>query len=342
MFTIPSFHTSLRRIDFNKYTILKYVKPLTTPELGVFRSIVKYNDDIVCVSPPRSISISDFMATYPIESTLIDEFIDGTMVNAFYTDSWRICTKSNIGATSGYFDGSPCFADMFWEAAAFAGIRLDELDRKYIYSFVVQHPQNRIVCPVELNLYLIKVYEIRGNDVHEMPRPHIAKLPEQVHCESYDQLHDLATFLSYTKRGFMLHAPDGTRSKLIGHAYSNVLALRGNTPSMRFRILELRGNRDKLDQLLMYYPEFKHRATTTIQSVLRFANELYTKYLECFKQKLKPLRDYPSEIKQHLYALHNLYVTTYVPVVKRTVLEYVGKLHAAQLCAVFNAKKTVF
>lgn len=342
MFTIPKAHTGLRHIEFGKYTILKYVKPLTNPQLGAYRSIVKYDNEIVCVSPPQSIPISDFIATYPIELTLIDEFIDGTMVNAFYTDTWRICTKSNVGATSGYFEGSPCFADMFWEAASFAGIQLDELNRKYVYSFVVQHPQNRIVCPVELNLYLIKVYEIRGNDVHEMPRPRIAKLPEPIKCESYNQLHDLATFLPHTSRGFMLHAPDGTRSKLIGHEYSNVLALRGNNPSMQFRILELRGKRDELDQLLIYYPEFKHRAENTIKAVLRFANELYTKYLECFKQKLTPLREYPTEIKQHLYVLHNLYITTYVPVVKRTVLEYVAKLHAAQLRDVFNAKKTIF
>ena len=330
MFTL-SISSSLRTIEFDKHTILKYEKPCVR-DVDVFRSVVKYDNRFVSVAPPRSIELDKFKQLYSFEDVFVDEFIEGTMVNLFYSDKWRICTKCNVGATNGFFDGAPCFADMFWEAAT--GIALNELDIRYVYSFVLQHPQNRIVCPVELNLYLIKVYEIRGVNVIEMPRPNIAKTPAIINFESYDALHFAASTLPYMSKGFMLHAPDGKRSKVFSEDYLKVSALRGSNASMKFRILELR-NSPKLEYLMNYYPEYNAlRATTTI-AVRKFTNDLYSMYIDCFKMKSKPFNEFPREFKHHLQELHQSYTATWpVPIHKSRVVDYVSNLHASQLCIV--------
>ena len=50
---------------------------------------------------------------------------------------------------------------MFSEASEKNNFNMNQLDKKYNYSFVLQHPRNRIVVPFSKpQLYLVKVYEI--------------------------------------------------------------------------------------------------------------------------------------------------------------------------------------
>ena len=96
--------------------------------------------------------------------TFAEEFIEGTMINVFYDmdiEKWQIATKSNIGAKVSFFDTSPSFAQMFREACVANNFQLDKLDKKYSYTFILQHPHNRIVMPIIYpTLYLLKVYKI--------------------------------------------------------------------------------------------------------------------------------------------------------------------------------------
>ena len=59
------------------------------------------------------------------------------------------------------------FRDMFLEASYENNMSFNLLDKKYSYSFVVQHPENRIVVPFKKpQLYLVAVYSIiNDNDV---------------------------------------------------------------------------------------------------------------------------------------------------------------------------------
>ena len=89
------------------YSVIKYIKENLTLDnvgiLGLYRSvIVKKNSwQIVCVSPPKSISPEVFMATYDPSSIVAEQFIEGTMINVFWDmdgDGWMVNTKSKVGA----------------------------------------------------------------------------------------------------------------------------------------------------------------------------------------------------------------------------------------------------
>jgi hypothetical protein len=330
MFSLPV-PENVRRTQFGDLSLLKYTKPLQNPAMGVYRSVVVCGDQVLCVAPPRAMPLADFMATYPFASIRVDDFVDGTMVNVFFKDQWQLCTKSNIGASNGFLEGAPSFAAMFMEAAVAAQLDLDTLDRNCVYSFVLQHPQNRIVTPVKSPaLVLVKCYRISGNDVTEESR--MLPAPWPVNAESYDQLLAWAKTMPYINKGFMLHAPDGTRAKILGEAYLHVSAIRGSDASLKFRVLQLR-DRPELVEFLAYYPEVRVLAADTTASVRRFTNELYSMYLDCFRAKTKPLAEYPREFKPHLYALHQLYLGQWpTPIHKKRVVEYVATLAAAQLC----------
>ena len=171
-------HLIINKFD-SQFYIVKYNK-LYKKQLNstakLFRSIVFKHDKCVCFSPPKSISIDNFRKKHKICDVKIEEFIDGTMINLFYdeTYNWQICTKSTIGGNSNFnLDSKYTYREMFIEAMKKVNLNLDYLDIRFCYSFIMQHPKNRIVsvCASPL-LYLVAVYEIinsnKGISIEEL------------------------------------------------------------------------------------------------------------------------------------------------------------------------------
>ena len=79
------------------------------------------------------------------------------------TGWWEISTRNTVGATSSFYKGKnpKTFRDMFLEAASEVNLDLCVLDKRYCYSFILQHPENRIVVPFKKSmLYLAGIYAI--------------------------------------------------------------------------------------------------------------------------------------------------------------------------------------
>ena len=74
-------------------------------------------------------------------------------------DKWEIATRSNIGANC-RFNNHKTFREMFFEAAEAKGFTFDLLEKDYSYSFVLQHPENRIVVPFDkADLVLVEIFD---------------------------------------------------------------------------------------------------------------------------------------------------------------------------------------
>jgi hypothetical protein len=124
------------------YSVVKYVKEKLTSDLthtyGLFRSVILNSDDeILCFSPPKSISYGEFIEKYPKKdkNIIVEEFVEGTMINVFWNKNvgvngeWIISTRSNIGAKTSFYKSpnSKTFNTMFFEA-------LNEIDFNVLYS----------------------------------------------------------------------------------------------------------------------------------------------------------------------------------------------------------------
>lgn len=330
MFSLPV-PVNVHHISYKDMTLLQAKKP-KDPSMGVYRSVITCEERVLCVAPPRSIPFDEFVSRYPIENVQVDEFVDGTMVNVFFKDTWVLSTKSCIGANNHFLEGSPSFAEMFMDAANVMGLNMNTLDKTMCYSFVLQHPKNRIVAPIKTPfLILVKCYLIREKDVAEtvvnLPLPR----PRQMCASSYDEVKSWAKIVPFHVKGYMLHAWDGTRSKVMGEKYLEVSQLRGSGTSMKMRLLEL-WNKPELHAFRGLYPEAPFGEVNGL--VRRFTNDLYTMYLECFRENSKKLKEYPREFRPHMYALHQLYLSSWpTPIHKKRVVEYVSKMSAVQLSA---------
>jgi len=384
----------------NEYKIIRYVKE-KLPNLLIFgiedkylevskyRSVIIRNNKVVCFAPEKSLDYSIFINKYTAENSWLEDFIDGTMINVFYDnikEIWEVATRSSVGANIvffndvknyKYFDNNNYFKDyynltfrsMFFEACSSCNLDLNCLDKKYVYSFVLQHPFNRIVTPIITPvIYLVKVYEIihpinnvLSSDnlnqviINEIDIQSLVNAPPYIFINStikFVNKYPLTNFqeikdyyssgnAGYNCVGCFLYSKDGTRSKIRNASYEEVRKLRGNQPKLQFNYLTLK-QQNKVGEFLQYYPEHTVIFNKFKLIVYHYTNNLFMNYISCFVRKEKPLKEYEFEYKTHMYKLHEKYKTELKPnqksIDKKFVIDYVNALHPAQQMFLINYK----
>ena len=280
------------------YTIKNYDRNMVSDafnELFAYKSVI-YDETgkLLCVAPPKSIGYNQFISSYECDSNIeISEIIEGTMINLFYhNDKWVISTRGAIGGSYFYFRNQYfvdihssarqiSFYDMFMEAlqghdnqVLNDNILINNMDKTYCYSFVMQHPDNHIVIPVSWpQLYLVGVYKgdnINNNKFTSINRecyecfdcfknsvirfPKLFKTNDsfQSNLDSYSGLQE-----PYTNVGIMMYnKQSGVRCAVKTHSYLKLKELRGNNPNLQFQYLSLR-RMDKVTEFLSYFPRYK-------------------------------------------------------------------------------------
>ena len=159
-----------------EYCIYKYnrntLKADEYETKGFIRSVLTKGDRIMCFSPPKTLNwmkaSNDISSSSRTNSVVVEEFVEGIMINVFYDDElneYVYATKSSIGGNVSFFDNGKyplkTFGKMFEEVCDAVGLSLSMLDRSYCYSFVMQHTEYRIVKVIkEHALYLVATYKI--------------------------------------------------------------------------------------------------------------------------------------------------------------------------------------
>jgi hypothetical protein len=341
-----------------KYNIIRYDKDILSKELipiiGRYRSVIVNDDEkVISFSPPKSLDASTFMKMYPCDeesshNIVAQEFIEGTMINVFYNDGvWEIATKGTIGGNVRFFKNSKdTFRSMFNETLDYIGLTYDMLDKSYSYSFVLQHPKNRIVIPFENpKLYLIAIYNITSSSnettitMMDIPQNLLdyVNVPTCYNMNmGYDEL--INTYASmntcYNIVGIMFfNKQTGDRCKIRNPVYEEVRRLRGNQPKLNYHYLSLR-KEGKVSDFLKYYPEYKKDFTTYRDQMHLFTQTIFQNYITCYMKKQKPLLEFDTRYRPHMFNLHKLYLEELKDkkeyITKAHTIAYVNELHPSQ------------
>jgi hypothetical protein len=352
----------------NMYKIINYEKLQISHDnistTGIFRSVIlNKNNNLVCFSPPKSIQTDTFIKSYPeIDSNIIArEFVEGTMINVFWdpsvglTGGWEIATRNTIGATSKFFKSanSKTFRDMFLEAAQKNNLILDCLNRNYCYSFVLQHPENRIVVPfLEPQLYLVAMYFMYRENFQVAVQPlediepfftnTTIKFPQVYEEKTYSELINKYASMNtdYNILGLVLiNKVTGERAKIRNPVYEQVRQLRGNQPKLQFQYLCLR-KEGKVKDFLKFYPENKTDFSNFRDQVHLFTDTLYTNYISCYIKKEQPLKEFPEQFRTHMFKIHKIYMEDLkekkLYVNNMVVINYVNHIEPAKLMYSLN------
>jgi len=360
-----------------KYKIITYDKSILNYDLvdtyGLCRSvIINSKNNVVGFAPPKSFQPEKFLELYPFprEDIVAQEFIEGTMINVFFdptigfTGGWEIATRNIVGATCGFFSQhtesqektKQTFRTMFLEAAKENNLILENLNPKLSYSFVLQHPKNRIVIPIKKpQLYLVAIYYIENNDKNNITvfttdlqestvywLTTTIKFPETYAFNEYSELIDKYASMntSYDKLGVVLYnKKTGHRTKIRNPVYEEVRHLRGNQSKLQFQYLTLR-KEGKMKEFLKLFSENKKDCSLFREQLHLFTNTLFENYISCYIKKEKPLKEFSLQYRTHMFILHDYYKNVLkrqkLHLTKKIVIDYVNNLQPQLLMHSLN------
>lgn len=334
----------------------QYITSANQATLGLFRSVITDGENVMCYAPPKSLSFEKFQKDTEEENRIYTEYCEGTMINLYFDyilEDWEIATRSNVGARCKFYQNATLtFRQMFLEAFTSLKLEFSDFNPSYCYSFVLQHPENRIVVPfIDKKVILTNVYNCKGAEVKAVPLKqfeHMAcQFPQSLSL--IDSCQDLKLVtetmqsgenLDYTLLGaVVLDSVSGTRFKVRNPKYEYVRHLKGNNPKLQYQYYNLR-QKGKVKEYLKYYPE-DIAGLTKFRTQLHFWTiKLWRNYVNCYVNKVKPLREYPFEFRSHVYALHQDYLNNLRAnkniVTKRIVIDYVNNLPPEHLMASIN------
>jgi hypothetical protein len=362
------------RTNNSTYSVIRYDKNFLCidliPTYGLCRSVIlNINNQVVSFAPPKSYHADSFIKKYTENTHGIqaEEFVEGTMINVFFdpsigvTGSWEISTRNTVGATSTFFKSphAKTFREMFMEAATECKLDINKLETDLCYSFVLQHPENRIVVPFSKpQLYLVGVYKINSNnsvdyyDVHEYEYffselETSVKFPKIYDFNKYSELIEKYGSMntSYDIVGVVIHNKiTGERTKIRNPVYEQVRNLRGNQPKLQYQYLCLR-KEGKVKDFLKFYTENKSDFSNFRDQVHLFTNTLYNNYVSCYIKKEKPLIEFSEQYRTHMFNIHQYYMNNFrekkLSINNTFVQKYVNELHPSLLmyCLNFQMRK---
>ena len=336
------------------YTIIQYKRD-DQERYPLYRSVIKNSlGKVVSFAPPKSVPLT--REFYKEGNVYAEEFIDGTMINMFWDDDdWQIATRNQVGGYNWFYKREKTFRSLFLDCLHDV-FNFDKLPTKglrelpIVYSFVLQHKDNRIVDKISDNkIYLVEAYEIDNledgttmiyhaeiderfwKDMGVM-RPRLyhsgGNFPSQMVDEMEEKYASITT--PYFIMGVVFkNRVTGMRAKSINPNYERVRKLRGNQANPLYRFLELR-NKNLLREYLNYYPEEKDQFREYQYKVKDYIYHLHYYYVRCFILHKKPLESYPKEYKTHMYHLHEEYKATGEKRTYNRVKRYFNRLCPAQ------------
>jgi hypothetical protein len=361
------------KTDTGMYSIIKYEKRdmgVTHEDyktIGLLRSIVVDEmGTIVSYSPPKSLYVTEelekhfdtnnIMTGLSDENTnewYAEEFVEGTMINLFYSrGAWEIATKNTIGGKALFYSPknpkdeievreSDTFRNMFFDTCAKIGLEYENLPKDVVYSFVLQHPKNRIVLPINAPaIYLIAVYRVvnseanvesKSDKLEVIQHSRDGFLKNIIKCDKIKTPKTLSlneggpsAYTDYTFQNFkkeyasmnsaynmmgvvFYNMVTGQRIKLRNPTYEMVKNIRGNEQKIQLQYLTLRHG-GRVADYLKSFPEYKSDFSYYRSQVHSFTRNLHQNYLDCFVFKKKRFAEYPAQYKKYMFVLNKKYI----------------------------------
>jgi hypothetical protein len=255
-----------------------------TEDVRNSRGIIRDGDTIVCKTfgfTPE-IDVADMDKVHSMihsfnQCKIYDSQEGATLRLFFYDNQWYLATHRKIDAYHSRWGSSKSssFGDMFIDAlilllddkkdslsrSEMFDYFCDRLDRSRTYTFLVRNSaENRIVCDAPRNptMYFIGAFD---NSTHLLVESDGSEtgvpMPNQ---HKFDSIEDTIKHVELVDcrqtQGVIVYLPNQQQVKIMNSNYVNYFQSRGNEPSIKFRYLQVRHDKDMVEKLYNLYPEF--------------------------------------------------------------------------------------
>ena len=299
---------------------------LSNPIVRAFRSVIwdSLGNRPVFVAPAKSEPLATAPPTYD-QTLLVEDFVDGVMVNVFLdprAGKWRLATRSRLDADNKFYEHT--FASLFmsaWSVCYPAAPAFENLNPAMSYSFVLQHPANRIVVPVGVpQVWCVEASTINPlGQVMTLPVGGMLPLlsPRRYAVTDAQQFNQLLQHLEQHEgirsQGLVVRElGTGRRWKARTNAYVMTKKLRGNHSRLEYVWFE-NMQKGTLDTYLGLYPEEKAQASVAMKNWARILTEVYEWYVHVYKVRDVAKDTIPAHYKGVLFDLHGEYIKRLAP-----------------------------
>jgi hypothetical protein len=313
---------ALQIIENAPFALIRYQKGVSNfsvPHVKVFRSVV-WN-----IETHRPVSVTPFKSetgeSLPtIESYVTETFMDGVLIGQYWDGtSWKIHTRSTLGATCRYYSTTTSFNT--WVEELMTPDLVAKLDPTVCYSWILQHPENRIVCYVgSPRLILVGAHRIEADGtIVPLLRADLELLNTFLpNSHAFSSIAAMQSRLlewndryRHNFQGFVFRdVATGRRWKIRTEAYTKARLLRDNNPRSDYVWLN-HWKAKTLSDYLDIYPEERLQARTILARWKQITFDLFNIYNDKFKSRSSP--EVPQKFRGILHHMHLHYYNVLKP-----------------------------
>ena len=279
------------------------------------RGVVFNNDEVVMRAFPYTLEYSH-SDTNNIHSNISNIFQDcrifdsyeGTLIRMFYfpgNKKWYTCTHRKLSAFHSKWASKESFGTAFKKALD-AEVKNNDslresladsdecllerfqttLDKSKQYMFLVLHnEENRIVCNSPNRPTLFHVGTFVEGKLSMDENINITKPKENI----FDNIEDMIVYVKNIdirqKQGVIIFAPNNKQFKVLHEEYLNFFQARGNEPSIKYRYLQIRMDRNLTDTLYYLYPTMIPKFQEYEEVLYLIAQNIYKSYVDRYIKK---------------------------------------------------------
>lgn len=258
---------------------------------------------------------------------------DGTVVRLYnYNGRWYTATARCIDARRSHWSSDRTFDDMFWEV--FPREAVDTLQPEYTYVFILLHNENRIVVKHSKNMvvYVCNIHNAKQTvDAQSMPFSgiHTVRRPVQINDKPLDVNGLLANYYTPLKRGILIKcSKDNGESVTLKYdfpLYHVTKTIRGNTPCIAKRYIQLQRSEDEQRVLTTQYAEHADKFAAMDRRLRELCATIHQLYIDSHVKKTIRIDDTHPMLRT-LKQLHATYKTSGRPIMLADVTNKVGEL----------------
>lgn len=216
--------------------------------------------------------------------------VEGTLLRIYWNDvneKWYISSHKKLDARNSRWGSKQTFGEII--DTILPQTFYDTLDKEYCYLFILTpNHDNRIVCNVLLNqLFHVGTYAkdftLSFDFNINIPKP------VELNFQTYDELCnyvDSQEFKYMCYQGIIIcDVPKQSNIKFLNSNYNNLKNIRGNTPSIMFRYLEVRNDKNMRQALISMFPNHIQKFQQYEMFINKVTTKLFNEYMKRYIKK---------------------------------------------------------
>jgi|SaaInlStandDraft_1057018.scaffolds.fasta_scaffold04044_11 hypothetical protein len=258
---------------------------------------------------------------WDLKDCVVTKSYDGSQIKLFYyNNKWVVSTTRKIDANNSFFFSDKSFLEMFNDSTNKPDY--SKLNKDYCYSFVLAHPDNRVVarhntaCLTHVLTRNMKTYKLVDVDIG------VTK-PDKVTFKSKTDMWKSVKNLPYFVEGYVVQN-GSSFVKVVNTKYQSVKDLRGNSNSLLLHYFTLK-KKNKIKEFLTYYPETNETFRFFEKSFNNLCLLAYNEYVLLRIRKVITVDKLLVFLKPVLYKIHGIHITKKIRIKQSVVRQHLNE-----------------